>query len=50
LLGLKYKLKAVVGTMIGVDDEDEKPEERSVLGFATILNLKYYQVTLLVRE
>jgi hypothetical protein len=30
--------------MIGVDDEDENPNERNVLGFTTILNVNYYQV------
>jgi len=36
--------------MIGVDDPDEKPDEKSVLGFTTILNISHYQETKVMGE
>jgi len=30
--------------MIGVEGDDEKPNEKNVLGFSTILNLQAYEV------
>jgi len=35
--------QVVVGTMIGVDGDDDKPNEKSVIAFTTLLPLKAYE-------
>lgn len=42
--------QVVVGTMIGVEGDDEKPNEKNVLGFATILNLSAYSKQDVMKE
>jgi protein BCP1 len=50
--GLSYKSsqladlitkQAIVGTMIGCEDDDENPKDRDIIAFASILNLGLYQ-------
>jgi len=42
--------QVVVGTMIGVEGDDEKPNEKNVLGFSTILNLQAYENQKVMKE